>query len=63
MVQHDVTSPNVYSRIYKISGTKGSALKYPTPGKIASGHQNWLTDEELKSVEEKYQPANRKKGW
>src|SRR6187397_1229837 len=35
MLQHDVTSPNVYSRIHKISGTKGSALKYPDPPKIA----------------------------
>jgi predicted dehydrogenase len=25
MIQHDVTSPNVYSRIHKITGTKGSA--------------------------------------
>src|SRR3954467_2294407 len=37
MLQHDVTSPNVYSRIHKISGTKGSALNYPTP-RIATGH-------------------------
>ena len=56
MIQHDVTTPNVYSRIHKISGTKGSALKYPSP-KIASGHNKWLTDQEFKSLEEKYQPA------
>jgi hypothetical protein len=61
MIQHDVTSPNVYSRIHKISGTKGSALKYPLPGRIASSHDKWLTDQELKSVEEKYQPAIVKK--
>jgi len=61
MIQHDVTSPNVYSRIHKISGTKGSALKYPLPGKIASSHEKWLTDQELKFVEEKYQPAIVKK--
>jgi len=60
MIQHDVTSPNVYSRIHKISGTRGSALKYPTP-RIATGHQKWLTDEEFKSLEEKYQPAIVKK--
>ena len=36
MIQHDVSSPNVYSRIHKISGTKGSALKYPLPGRIAN---------------------------
>ncbi len=60
MIQHDVTTPNVYSRIHKISGTKGSALKYPSP-KIASGHNKWLTDQEFKSLEEKYQPAIVKK--
>jgi hypothetical protein len=61
MLQHDVTSPNVYSRIHKISGTKGSALKYPLPGRIATSHDKWLTDQELKSMEEKYQPAIVKK--
>ena len=56
MLQHDVSSPNVYSRIHKISGTKGSALKYPLPGKIAIGHEAWMTAEELKAAEEKYMP-------
>jgi predicted dehydrogenase len=56
MIQHDVTSPNVYSRIHKISGTKGAALKYPLPGKISVGDV-WVSAEELKSLEEKYQPA------
>lgn len=61
MVQHDVSSPNIYSRIHKISGTKGSALKYPLPGKIAIGHEEWLSEKEVKSLEEKYQPAIVKK--
>lgn len=56
MLQHDVSSPNVYSRIHKISGTKGSALKYPLPGKIAIGHEEWMTEEEFKTNEEKYMP-------
>ena len=56
MLQHDVSSPNVYSRIHKVSGTKGSALKYPLPGKIAIGHEDWMTAEELKATEEKYMP-------
>lgn len=55
MLQHDVSSPNVYSRIHKISGTKGSALKYPLPGKISKGHE-WLSDEEYKALEQKYAP-------
>jgi predicted dehydrogenase len=56
MVQHDVTSPNPYSRIHKISGTKGSALKYPLPAKIAFGDR-WVTEDEMKELESKYSPA------
>jgi len=60
MIQHDVTSPNVYSRIHKISGTIGAALKYPSPAKISVGDK-WLLAEELKALETKYQPAIVKK--
>ncbi|MFZ0281908.1 MAG: Gfo/Idh/MocA family oxidoreductase [Bacteroidales bacterium] len=55
MIQHDVTSPNVYSRIHKVSGTRAAALKYPLPAKISVG-DSWVTDEELKTLEEKYTP-------
>jgi predicted dehydrogenase len=41
MVQHDVTSPNPYSRIHKVSGTKGSALKFPEPAMFAFGDR-WV---------------------
>src|SRR5690606_35810170 len=61
MVQHDVTSPNVYSRIHKVVGTKGSALGYPLPGRLSNGGEDWLSAEEVKSLEEKYQPAIVKK--
>jgi predicted dehydrogenase len=61
MLQHDVSSPNVYSRIYKISGTKGSVLKYPLPGKIAIGHENWLTADEYDKMENTYSPPIIKK--
>jgi predicted dehydrogenase len=57
MVQHDVSSPNVYSRIHKVVGTKGTALGYPLPGKISNGGEDWLSEEELKVINEKYQPA------
>lgn len=60
MVQHDVTSPNPYSRIHKVSGTIGSALKYPEPAKVALGDK-WCTPEEFKALEEKYRPAIVKK--
>lgn len=55
MVQHDVTSPRPYSRIHLVSGTKGTALKYPDP-KISKGHEGWVTDEEFKALEAKYAP-------
>jgi predicted dehydrogenase len=54
MLQHDVSSPTVYSRIHKISGTKASALKYPLPGKIAVGHEKWLSEEEYQKIENQY---------
>ncbi|MEP6846141.1 MAG: Gfo/Idh/MocA family oxidoreductase [Panacibacter sp.] len=57
MLQHDVTSPNVYSRIHKVSGTKGSALKYPAESRIAFSHEDWISADEFKNVEEKYKPA------
>jgi predicted dehydrogenase len=56
MLQHDVTSPNVYSRIHKISGTKGSALKYPLEGRIAFGHEDWVKEAEYKKLEAEYTP-------
>jgi predicted dehydrogenase len=56
MLEHDVSSPNIYSRIFKISGTKGSALKYPEPPRIAFGDEDWISEEELKKLEEQYQP-------
>ena len=60
MLQHDVTSPNAYSRIHKISGTKAAALKYPLPAKISIG-DSWVSDEEFKALEVKYAPAIIKK--
>lgn len=62
MIQHDVTSPNIYSRIHKVSGTKGSALKYPEPGKISGGDgEKWLSEQEMKEMEKQYEPAIVKK--
>ena len=62
MIQHDVTSPNIYSRIHKVSGTKGSALKYPEPAKISSSDgEKWLSEGEMKEIEKQYEPAIVKK--
>lgn len=55
MIQHDVTSPRPYSRIHLISGTKGMACKYPGPARISKDHE-WVTDSEMKHIEEKYTP-------
>lgn len=61
MLQHDVTSPRPYSRIHLVSGKKGTALKYPLPGRISTNHEGWLSDIEYKAIEEKYTPNLVKK--
>lgn len=60
MLQHDVTSPRPYSRLHLVSGTKGTAQKYPLEGKekrgrLSQGHE-WISDEEYTALEIKYQP-------
>jgi predicted dehydrogenase len=55
MIQHDTTSPRPYSRIHLVSGTKGVAIKYPEPERIATGHE-WLDGKELEEVREKFAP-------
>lgn len=61
MLQHDVTSPRPYSRIHLLSGTAGTAQKYPLPGKISTSHTGWLDDEEMKAIEQQYTPPLIKK--
>ena len=55
MLQYDISSPRVYTRIQLISGTKASSLKYPLPGRISTGHE-WLPEEEFKEIEDRYTP-------
>lgn len=55
MVQYDVSSPRPYSRIQLVSGTKAVALKYPEPARYSTGHE-WMSDKEVKALEEKYMP-------
>ncbi len=56
MIQHDVSSPRPYSRLHVLSGTKGSAQKYPEPeDRISFGH-SWVKPEELKKLYEQYTP-------
>jgi predicted dehydrogenase len=61
MLQHDTTSPRPYSRIHLLSGTKGTAQKYPLPGKISTSHKGWFDEDEMKQIEEKYTPTLIKK--
>jgi len=56
MLQYDITSPRVYSRIHAISGTKGFLQKYPLPARIALEKDEWCSEEEMKALSEKYTP-------
>ncbi len=56
MIQHDVTSPNPYSRIHLIKGTKGMAIKWPSPERIAFEDEKWLKPDQMKEVYAKYTP-------
>lgn len=56
MLQHDVSTPRPYSRIHLISGTKAFAQKYPLPGKIAVGHEDFLDEQAMKELEARYTP-------
>lgn len=51
LIEHNVTSPRPYSRMYQLTGTRGFANKYPLPGgfafesgeidpEIAANHEN-----------------------
>lgn len=68
-IQHDVTSPRPYSRMYQLSGTKGFANKYPFEGyaldeaqvgdAIAPGHKklsahSYMPEEVKKALMLKY---------
>lgn len=55
LVQHDVTSPRPYSRIHLVSGTEAIARKWPSPERVARGHE-WLDEEELKKLYDTYTP-------
>ena len=56
MIQHDVTSPRPYSRLHTLSGTKGFAQKYPTPGiALEPNAHNFLNKEEYDKLIKKYE--------
>ncbi|MDR3340656.1 MAG: Gfo/Idh/MocA family oxidoreductase [Candidatus Symbiothrix sp.] len=69
LIEHDVTSPRPYNRMYQLTGTKGFANKYPVSGyaldksdidpAIAANHENlsahaFVPDDVKKALMEKY---------
>ena len=54
MLQYDITSPRVYSRIHTISGTKGIYQKYPLPGRISQGKDDWFNEQEMDELTKEY---------
>jgi hypothetical protein len=59
MLQHDVTSPRPNVRFSLISGTKGIYAAHPD--RIATSHDGWLPEAEMKSLLEKYTPEITKR--
>jgi len=68
-IQHDVTSPRPYSRMYQLSGTKGFANKYPfegyalddehvssdiVPGRKKLSAHSYMPEEVKKALMQKY---------
>jgi len=56
---HDTSSPNIHSDWFKIVGTKGTV--FDDPKRISNGGEKWLSDEEAKAIEKKYEPGIIKK--
>jgi hypothetical protein len=56
MLQYDITSPRVYSRIHTISGTRGIFQKYPLPGRISQGKDEWFNEQEMDELSKQYTP-------
>ena len=61
MVQHDATDPSPETYIHGIYGTKGAALEYPEPPRLAVGNHKWVSPEEFKELEDKYTPKITRK--
>jgi hypothetical protein len=61
MVQHDATDPSPETYIHGIYGTKGAALEYPEPPRLAVGDMRWASPEEFKDLEDKCTPKITRK--
>ena len=76
-IQHNVMTPQPYNRLYQLTGTKGLANKYPVEGYALDSNQmsasgmkpkvdnltshNFLPENEMKTLVEKYQHPILKK--
>jgi hypothetical protein len=58
MLQHDVTSPRPYSRLFTISGTNGFVQKYPVKSMAfePKAHRS-ISVEDINDTLSKYEPA------
>ncbi|MFA7173746.1 MAG: Gfo/Idh/MocA family oxidoreductase [Kiritimatiellia bacterium] len=54
-LQYNVGNPRPYSRVFWVVGTEGIAIKQPFPSRISKGEE-WVSEEELKALQEKYTP-------
>jgi len=61
IVQHDATTFRPHTNIHGIYGSRGFALQYPLPARISKGESDWVSQDEFKSLEEKYTPPIVKK--
>lgn len=74
LIEHNVTSPRPYSRMYQLTGSDGFAEKYPRQGfalnsqnidpELARNHENlnahsYVSDEMRKELMEKYRPVSK----
>lgn len=58
MLQHDVTSPRPYSRLFTVSGTEGFVQKYPVPSmSFSPKSHNSLKREQISDTIIKYEPT------
>ncbi len=56
MIQHDTTSPRPYSRIHRISGTKGMAVKWPQEQiALEPNAHEFLKKEDFEALVKKYE--------
>ncbi len=54
LLQHSVMTPQPYSRLYRIYGTRGFANKYPSPGFVFDEGKEYMPQEEVSALMARY---------